>query len=588
MSSEGNIKPNQDRQVDRVRQRILIPFSLVLLFIIVSFVVSIYIFERNEHADILLKKLNSVVRLIDRSVNTDAAMMQAALIAISQNSLIRQAFQVGDRERLLELTQPLFKSLSTNNNITHFYLSDPNRVNILRVHQPDRYGDIINRTTTLRAQKTGNVVKGIDLGPLGTLTVRAVLPWYWDGRLIGFLELGEEIEHITDQVLNIMDAGILVLVQDRYLNREAWEAGRQMLGRHEKWIQFGSLVVVGHSLKKIPPALGEALINGAIQTSGSLMIHEGGKEYFTSFLPLRDITTNSIGKIVVVQDVTGTREGLYWLMATIALISVAVGGVVFVLFYILLGHVERDYKRKHEVELQLARLNTKHQRVVQLEKLSAMGLMVGEIAHQLNNPLVGVVNMAQLAVREINNPERLEGLLSDIGQAGKDCHGFVKHMLEFTKVSCFELQTTNLNTLATETVALCQQSIGRKAKVELNLPEQTPELNIDPGLIRHALFNLLVNAVQSGPEHGTVILRLQEQSKDGRRGWEFYVQDEGPGVPEELREKVFTPFFSTRAEGTGLGLPVVQHVAILHEGEVSIMSSAEGGAIFAFWIPENN
>ena len=90
----------------------------------------------------------------------------------------------------------------------------------------------------------------------------------------------------------------------------------------------------------------------------------------------------------------------------------------------------------------MLRLDTEHRRILQLEKLSALGTMVGGIAHQLNNPLVGVVNLAQLAEREADDPARTRELLGEIRSAGEDCRAFVKRMLEFSKVSCFESKPT--------------------------------------------------------------------------------------------------------------------------------------------------
>jgi C4-dicarboxylate-specific signal transduction histidine kinase len=78
-----------------------------------------------------------------------------------------------------------------------------------------------------------------------------------------------------------------------------------------------------------------------------------------------------------------------------------------------LTRVEQDYRRQHDLEHQLLRLNAQHSRILQLEKLSALGTMVGSIAHQLNNPLVGVVNLAQLAEREAGDPQRIRDLLRE-------------------------------------------------------------------------------------------------------------------------------------------------------------------------------
>jgi signal transduction histidine kinase len=295
-----------------------------------------------------------------------------------------------------------------------------------------------------------------------------------------------------------------------------------------------------------------------------------------------------VGDIIVVQDVTGLRAGFRNTLIMIAVFSVLVGGIVFATFYTILGRVERDYRSQRVVELQLSRVNTEHQKVVQVEKLSAMGLMIGEIAHQLNNPLAGVVNMAQLAEREAGDPERTKELLGEIAKAGKDCHAFVSRMLDFTKLSSFDRKPTDMNGLIQETVSLFRESAGPESKVVSELPEDAPTLDVDPVLIRHALFNLLSNAAQANPPGGTITINLspRERPRGHSPGWCLSVRDEGPGLPADVLDKIFTPFFTTRAEGTGLGLPVVQHVAILHEGDIAATNAEGGGAHFALWLPD--
>jgi len=429
--------------------------------------------------------------------------------------------------------------------------------------------------------------RGIELGPLGTFTLRVVLPWYQGDTLIGFLELGEEIDHITDEVHKTLGTDLLVLVYKQFLGLEQWETGKQMLGHAEDWPRFGNAVVVGRAMENIPGELVKALEQGDHIYKEHMHVVEDGKNLYITFLPLSDISGREVGDFIVVRDVTGAQAGYRNAMILTAFVSVLVGGIVFAIFYAILGKVERDYRRQREVELQLSRIDTEHQKVIQVEKLSAMGLMIGEIAHQLNNPLVGVVNMAQLAERAVDDPARTRELLGEIGRAGKDCHAFVKRMLDFTKISCFDRKPTDINMLIEETVSLFRQSFRQQYKVLCDLPKEAPVLDVDPVLIRHALFNLLSNAAHESPVGGTLSITLDEtRAADNQTsGWSLAVGDQGPGLSDEVKGKMFTPFFTTHAEGTGLGLPVVQHVAILHEGRISAINNEDGGALFTLWLP---
>jgi signal transduction histidine kinase len=272
----------------------------------------------------------------------------------------------------------------------------------------------------------------------------------------------------------------------------------------------------------------------------------------------------------------------------VSLLSLLAGAGVLALFYVALERVERDYQRQHDLEHQLLRIGTEHQRILQVEKLSALGTMVGEIAHQLNNPLVGVVNLAQLAAREADDPARTRELLTEIHRAGEDCHAFIQSMLRFSKVSCFESMPTSMAQVIEETVLLFRQTESRQLPVETRLPEQAVVLTVDPILMRHALFNLLLNAAQATVDEGAIIIALDRAANpgSGEPGWELSVADHGKGVAPDIMDKIFLPFFTTRGDGTGLGLPVVQHVALLHGGTVTASNQPGGGTKFAIWLPD--
>ncbi len=547
-----------------------------------------YILEDLDHEQDLTSRVAAVEHLFRQRLEMDSSLMYAVLTALARDEGIKKVFLEGNREALLKHAWPIFNELRNSNRITHLYFTGPDRVNFLRVHQPNRYGDVINRITTLRAPEEKEGARGIELGPLGTLTLRVVVPWYDGDKLIGYLELGEEIDHITEEVHRILEVDLLVLVHEEFLDPKLWESGRKMLGHQQDWDRFGPTLVVGRAMETIPKSLIGFLDQGEQRYDKVLRMVESGRALYAAFLPLTDISGVEVGNIIVIQDVTSLRASFHNTITLVAILSLLVGGIVFGIFYVILSRVERDYRRQHEVEIQLSRVNTEYQKLIQVEKLSAMGLMVSEIAHQLNNPLAGVINLAQLAERETGNSERTKELLAEISLAGKDCHAFVGRMLEFTKISCFDHKPTNLNRLIQETISLFQESSGIDSKIECDLPVDGPTLDLDPILIRHALFNLLTNAAQANPPGGIINVTLVAEAREQGRtpGWCLSVYDEGPGLAEAVQNKIFTPFFTTRAEGTGLGLPVVQHVAILHEGEITGTNAKNGGAYFALWLPD--
>lgn len=271
------------------------------------------------------------------------------------------------------------------------------------------------------------------------------------------------------------------------------------------------------------------------------------------------------------------QRGLYLLWFVTGLGGLILYAALYRLFYAV-------YYSRQKLELQFNMLSSEHGRLMQIEKLSALGQMVTEIAHQLNNPLVGVINLAQLAERELANPPRVKELLGEIRKAGDHCRDFVQRMLRINKIARLERQPTDMNELASETIAFFRQSLDGNPSVTLEASTEAIMLQVDPILVRNALFNLIHNAVQAAPT-GTVTVSLTLDEQDGVAGCRIAVSDSGPGIAPEVADKLFNPLFTTRPGGTGLGLSIAQHITALHRGYIRAANKSSGGAIFTIWLP---
>lgn len=573
----------------RVKAAFIWPFAIVLTFILAAFVATAYFLEVQVRDRALADRVNAVSKLVAQKLNKDTNLMQAVLHAMMGNEALSAAFAKKDRLALQREVGPLFDYLRTEHRITHLYFNGPDLVNILRLHSPDEFGDVIDRATTVQARSKNTTIHGLELGALGTLTLRLVAPWQSAQGVLGYVEVGEEMGYLVQEIHDSLAVDLFVLVDKRFLSAEQWHNGLALLKRQGNWNRFSQQVMVAQTAAQVPTALSESQLD-ALRSGGSEVFNEGGRSLHLALLPLNDVSGRRIGDLVVMRDIGVLQQTFQRSVLTVTLVSLLVGVFVLALFYFALDRVERDYQRQHDLEHQLLRLGTEHERILQIEKLSALGTMVGEIAHQLNNPLVGVVNLAQLAAREADDPARTRELLTEIRRAGEDCHAFIASMLRFAKVSKFECHPTDLAQVVRETVLMFRQTVRRQIPVELAFPEPPVVLDADPILLRHALFNLLVNAAQATEGEGAILISLQAQPhpQTAAPGWLLSVRDHGKGIAPEILGKVFTPFFTTRHEGTGLGLSVVQHVALLHQGFVSVENLSEGGTQFAFWLPQSS
>jgi len=579
-------KPSPATQPKRIKTLFLSTFGVVLLVIMSVFATAVYLVEDNLRDRDLSERSAAAGQLFAAKLDKDGNLMRAVGLAMMGNAAIEQSFRNRDRAGLELHGRGLFETLKRNHRITHLYFNRPDRINLYRFHSPDDHGDEIRRTSMLQADARKAAVHGLELGPLGTLTLRTVMPWRMPDRNLGFVEIGEEVEHLIEEVKETLKVDLLVLLNKRYLPTERWQRGQTLMQRKGEWARFSSHVVQAQTLEKIPSGLDNRVLDRLLAGT-TAELQEGERSLHITLVPLHDAGDHHIGELAVIRDVTQLESTFNNTMAAVALLCFGVAASVFGVFYFTLDRVDKDYRRQHELEHRLLRLNTEHQRILQLEKLSALGTMVGGIAHQLNNPLVGVVNLAQLAEREADDPARTRSLLGEIQRAGSDCRTFVRRMLDFSKVSCLECKPTSMAELIEDTVLMFRQTASHQLPVDVDLPDPPPELTVDPILIRHALFNLLQNAAQATEGNAGIRIGLtpENDAVTGKPGWSLTVRDGGRGIPPETLEKIFVPFFTTRSDGTGLGLPVVQQVALLHDGHVRASNRPEGGAEFAIWLP---
>jgi signal transduction histidine kinase len=582
--------PRQQRSA-KIHLSILVPFTALLIFVVGLFITSTYLSEKKRNENELLFHAQAVEELFRHEVESDTRTMQGSLNTIVPDIELQRAFKSKDRKEILRRATPLFENLKRDHNISHLYFHDVDRINLIRVHKPQIYGDKITRASMLQAERTNRFSSGVEMGIFGTLTLRAVQPWMSDGELIGYVELGHDIGHFVEEVHEILGVDVLVMVYKNFVTREGWQAGSDLRSRSSDWNQFKSVVNVARTTNEIPQSLIPMLESGGHPYHSVKLLTKDRTYMHVTFLPIFDATGGEIGDLVIMRDATQAQIAFRDTITMNIATSGIAGSAVFLLFFFTLRRVERDYSRKREVEARFSKLSREHKRIVQVEKLSALGIMIGEIAHQINNPLVGVVNMAQLAQREEDNPKATAELLNDIVTAGKHCQAFVKRMVEFTRISRGHYERLGIRRLVEETVTLFRQSAKLHPDIELDFPQTPVSLEVDPVMFRHAMFNLLSNASEAnGQKPGAkiiVTLEHQVRPEDQAPGWLISVRDNGPGLSDDALENIFTPFYSTRAEGTGLGLPVVEYTANLHGGTVTGANHPDGGAIFSLWLPQD-
>jgi C4-dicarboxylate-specific signal transduction histidine kinase len=222
------------------------------------------------------------------------------------------------------------------------------------------------------------------------------------------------------------------------------------------------------------------------------------------------------------------------------------------------------------------------------DKMASLGRVAAGIAHEIRNPLSGI-NMYLSALETLTHePDRLEEVdkvLASIKNASAKIEGVIKRVLDFARPSTPKLGWMNLNHAIETAIDLASVSL-RKAGITLerSLAEGMPLCYADAQLIEQVILNLLTNAAQAlkaveGPKN------IEVRASVNQDRMIIAVADSGPGVPPDLREKIFDPFFSVKREGSGIGLSLSHRIVTDHGGSLKVGVSKWGGAEFVIEIP---
>lgn len=228
------------------------------------------------------------------------------------------------------------------------------------------------------------------------------------------------------------------------------------------------------------------------------------------------------------------------------------------------------------------RVEDSQQALLRVEKMAAAGRLTASIAHEVNNPLQSVQNCLHLAGHDSVSPEKRREYIE---LAKKELDRLMKtmqRMLDFYRPGAVRVEQVDLLELLNHVLSLTSQQLGQKNLiVKTNLPETLPMVYAVSGQIQQIFFNLILNALDAMPEGGELTIRARAVEN----GVEMMFQDNGPGIPEDRRENIFEPFFSTKDGGTGLGLTVSYNIVTAHGGTLDLISGPGSGACFRLFLP---
>jgi two-component system NtrC family sensor kinase len=248
-----------------------------------------------------------------------------------------------------------------------------------------------------------------------------------------------------------------------------------------------------------------------------------------------------------------------------------------------------------KVKEKTAALEKAHRQIVMVEKMASLGNLASSVAHELNNPLEGILTFARLLIKRIKKttlpPEVVLTYTEDLklmADEAQRCGNIVKNLLLFARHGSMSFQTVLLSTIAERCILLVNHHAQmHKVVLESKIIGGDDEVECDPNQIQQVMIGIMINAIEAisgvGLADGKVCIEIERQGAE----MAIRIVDNGPGMTDEVKAHVFEPFFTTKSEGkgVGLGLAIAYGIIERHRGSIEVESATGKGTTFVITIP---
>ncbi len=350
---------------NKIKKRIIILLGIAFYFIVVVFylAVSKLMLYNNEYE--AKEKLNSISNVLNKQRVDNINTLTSIIFILQNNTNIKKYWLAKNRNSLTTITKRVIRNTLTSDKISYVYFHDTNSVNFLRVHNPELFGDEIQRHTLQQAKNAKIISNGLEMGEDGNIILSVVAPWYINGKLVGFIELAENIKNQIDDLHDSFGVELFIMKGKNYLNstsKNIISPNNILSGK-----SFGNYVLICKTSDWIPENI-ESIVDKSNKVDFR-KITIGDKTYTPLSLDLQDRNLNDIAKIVILLDISSHIEATNRVLWIVFGISFSVSTILFIVFYFILGNIEEGlikYEKKAKSEVELRELEQR-QHITELE-----------------------------------------------------------------------------------------------------------------------------------------------------------------------------------------------------------------------------
>ncbi len=390
----------------RIKARILWPAALTMALLLLLIYFNRHDFHKTQLQENTLGLAGKIQQIWAQNLEKEALLLKIQLDNLHDNLRLDGPLENYDRKAILGKVSESFSLMRTNFSISHLYFIDAVHHCFLRVHAPGLFGDTIKRKTLLKAEAKRKDAWGLEFGPLGTLTLRYVRPIIVNGKIVGFIELGKEIENLSKELAKVASEKIFVVVNKNLIAKDDFEKGRSLLELSGKWSEFEHLVVVFKSFLQFPEVILELLKNNSIDSFRYAIKEVSSKNeswLLTSF-PVKTVDENDSAEIFLLQNVTAAQAKLQKrAMIGVAGAFVILASIFFMLYFYLGGLEDRIAALTYNRELEVSKRKDTEEKLATTVESIADGILTADLHGKVLSANPAAIRITGWLASEIND-----------------------------------------------------------------------------------------------------------------------------------------------------------------------------------------
>lgn len=326
--------------------KVVLPFVLGLLLIATVSIFGMYYLQKQHIKKKSYEVFTNVSKIFSQTIINDTENFIELIKLLKKDSKIIKTFKEKNRDKLFLYLHQTYSDFNKIYNITHFYFHNIDKTNFIRIHNREKHSDLIDRVTLLKATEISGYSSGVEFGVYHNLTLRVVAPLFYEEELIGYIELGKNIDHLTHKLSKSLNSEIIFTIdKNMIMKKENFESWDKYSSNNRYYKELDNFYIIDSSIKNITYELQQLLNSG--DDINNVEVSNAKHTYHVNSNIFRDVSGKEIGKLYVLLD---TSDEFKFLILLIIKISLIVGVIIIALVFYYFKYVKKTEKRLNRAQ----------------------------------------------------------------------------------------------------------------------------------------------------------------------------------------------------------------------------------------------